>query len=200
MKSFTKISIALAMTVGMTTVAVAGDAKAPTPAPAKKEEPKKMEMPKPPQELADAAKQMSGTWKCAGKALMDPSKPTEMTDMKMTIKSSLDKSLGGWWVTSSMDAPMFKGMMHVTYDTSAKKFYSVMIDNMGGSQTMWSPGLKDGKMMWEGDARSSMPGMASMKVRETDDMTDAKAGMKMVGEMSMDGKTWMKAWEATCKK
>ena len=33
------------------------------------------------------------------------------------------------------------------------------------------------------------------------DMTDAKAGVKMWGEMSMDkGKTWKKVYEMTCKK
>jgi hypothetical protein len=31
-------------------------------------------------------------------------------------------------------------------------------------------------------------------------MTDPKAGMKMWGEMSMDGKTWTKVYEMTCKK
>jgi hypothetical protein len=200
MKSFTNISIALAMTVGFTAVAVAGDAKAPEAAKAPaKEAPKKMEMPKPAAEMADMSKMMLGTWKCTGKAMTDPSKPTEMADMKMTMKMTSDKNLGGFWVTGNMDSPMFKGVMYVTYDTNAKKFYSMMIDNMGGSQTMWSTGVKDNKMMWEGDGRG-MPGMASMKMRETHDMTDMKAGMKMTGEMSMDGKTWMKGWEATCKK
>lgn len=200
MKSFTNVSIAIAMTLGAASVAVAGDAKAPAPAPAaKKEEPKKMEMPKPPQEMADMSKVWLGTWKCTGKAVMDPSKPTEMTDMKMTMKFTSEKNLGGWWITGNMDSAMFKGMMHVTYDTNAKKFYSVMVDSMGASQTMWAAPAKD-KMMWEGDGRSSMPGMATMKLRETHDMTDMKTGMKMTGEMSMDGKTWMKGWEATCKK
>lgn len=204
MKSIKNISIALAMTAGLASVAVAGDAKAPdakAPAtPAKAEPAKKMEMPKAPQEIADMGKMMTGTWKCTGKAVTDPAKPTEMTDMKMTMKMAVDKTLGGWWVNGNMDSPMFKGMMHVTYDPTAKKFYSLMIDNAGGSQTMWSTGMKDNKMTWDGDMRSSMPGMTAMKVRETHDMTDAKAGYKMSGEMSADGKTWMKSWEATCKK
>ena len=206
MKSFMNVSIALAMTVGFASVAVAGDAKTPanpTPAKgdAKKAEPaKKMEMPKPAAELTEMSKSWVGTWKCTGKAMMDPTKPTEMADMKMTMKFVADKNLGGHWLTGTMDSPMFKGMMHVTYDSNAKKFYSVMVDNMGGSQTMWSAGVKENKMLWEGDARSSMPGMATAKVRETQDMTDMKAGLKMVGEMTMDGKNWMKGWEATCKK
>ena len=43
-------------------------------------------------------------------------------------------------------------------------------------------------------------GGAKMKVRETNDMTDMKAGLKLTGEYSMDGKTYAKMWEATCKK
>ena len=214
MKSFTNISIALALTVGFTSIAVAGDAKAPAPAPAKKEEakpadakkeapkkeaPKKMEPMKAPQELADMAKTMAGNWKCTGKAMMDPTKPTEMMDMKMTVKMATD--MGGWWMVSKMDAgAMFKGESYTTYDATAKKYVQFMRDSRGASETRTSMGMKDNKMIWEGDARSSMPEMAAMKVRETNDMSDPKAGVKMMGEYSKDGKTWMKVWEATCKK
>lgn len=209
MKSFTNISIALALTVGFTSIAVAGDAKAPAPTPAKKEEakpadakkdaPKKMEPMKAPAELAELAKTISGSWKCAGKAAMDPAKPTEMSDMKMTMKMKTD--MGGWWIVGSMDAgAMFKGEQYITYDPTAKKFISMMRDSMGGSEMSTSMGPKDNKVVWEGDARSSMPGMTAMKVRTTHDMSDMKAGVKMTGEFSMDGKTWMKGWEATCKK
>lgn len=194
----TNISIALALSLGLTSVAVAGDAKAPAPAaPAKKEEAKKMEAPKPPQELADMGKTMAGNWKCTGKAVMDPSKPTEMSDMKMSIKMAMD--MGGWWIKSTMDAgAMFKGEEYVTYDATAKKFVSIMRDSMGGSEMKTSMGVKDNKIVWEGESRSSM--MAAMKSRATSDMTDLKA-VKMMGEYSMDnGKNWMKAWEATCKK
>jgi len=201
MKSFTNVSIALAMTVGFASVAVAGDAKAPDAAKAPaKEAPKKMEMPKPAPEMVEMTKQWVGTWKCTGKAMMDPSKPTEMSDMKMTMKFAADKAMGGFWITGNMDSPMFKGMLHATYDATTKKFYSLMIDSWGGSQTMWSAGAKDNKMLWEGEARMPMPGMSAVKVRETHDMTDMKAGMKMKGEMTMDGKTWLTGWEATCKK
>jgi len=202
MKSFTNVSIALAL-AGFTSVALAQPAKkeeAKKPEPPKAEPAKKMEAPKPAPELVEMTKVWTGTWKCTGKAAMDPTKPTEMSDMKMTMKMAADKGMGGMWIVGNLDSPMFKGMMHVTYDAVAKKYYSIMVDSWGGSQTMWSAGAKDNKMMWEGDARMPMPGMSAVKMRETHDMTDMKAGMKMKGEMSMDGKTWMTGWEATCKK
>ncbi len=203
MKTFTQISISLALTLGLGSVALAGDAKtpAPAPAPAKKEAAPaaKMEPMKAPQELTDLGKMMAGTWKCTGKAAMDPKDMTKMVDMKMTMKMKLD--LGGWWMVGNMDSPMFKGAKYVTYDPTAKKWYSMMMDSMGGSETTTSMGMKDNKIVWEGDMRSPMPGMAAAKVRETHDMSDMKAGAKMTGEMSMDGgKTWMKGWESVCKK
>jgi len=218
MKSFTKISIALAMTVGFTTVAIAGDAKAPAPAPtpakkeepkkeepkkeeAKKEAPKKMEPMKAPAELTEMGKMVSGTWKCTGKAAMDPSDPSKMTDMKMTMKMSVDTAMGGWWIKGTMDAgAAFKGEEYVTYDPTTKKFVQFMRDSMGGSELKTSSGVKDNKVVFEGEARMPMPGMSAMKSRETHDMTDMKTGVKMMGEASMDGKTWIKVWEATCKK
>ena len=146
------------------------------------------------------AKTMVGSWKCTGKAAMDPSDMTKMMDTKMTMKMKTD--LNGWWIVGSMDGgPMFKGTMYVTYDPTAKKWVSMMVDSMGGSEMTTSMGMKDNKMVWEGEGRSSMPGHTSMKVRSTHDMSDAKAGVKMMGEMSMDGgKTWVKGWESTCKK
>ena len=206
MKNLTKLSFTFAMVVGLTGGALAGDPKtggAPAPtkektADAPKEAPKKMEPMKAPQELTDMAKHMAGTWKCTGKAAMDPSKPGEMADMKATMKFKSD--LGGWWINGTLDSAMFKGQMWITYDPMAKKYYQFMMDSMGGSETRTSTGTKDGKSVWEGDARSPMPGMGAAKARETDDMTDPKA-VKMTGEYSMDGgKTWVKGWETTCKK
>ncbi|MGE0868142.1 MAG: DUF1579 family protein [Kofleriaceae bacterium] len=196
MKSFTKIAITVAMTAGLSTSALAGDPKAGTTAaaPAKTEAAKKMEMPKAPQELIDAGKLMVGTWKCTGKGVMDPSNPTVMTDMKSTatFKQDLDK----WWVVGTVTTGPMKMTMYRTYDPVAKKWIQVGLDNMGGSDNMWSMGPKDGKVTWEGDCR--MMG-TSMKSRVTEQATAKQ--MTLVGEMSMDGgKTWMKSMEMTCKK
>lgn len=213
MKTITQVSITLAMTVGLTGSALAGDPKAGAPAQPKAPEakkaaegkkapeaPKKLEAPKPPQELADMAKQAAGTWKCTGKAAMDPSDMMKMSDMKMTMTMKLD--LDKWWIKGDMasagPAP-FKGTMYTTYDATAKKWIRVSVDNMGGSETATSMGPKDNKFVWEGDARSPMPGMTAMKTRTTEEVSAKET--KLLGEGSMDGgKTWVMAWEADCKK
>ena len=202
MKTMTKISIA-ALTLGLSSLAIAGDAKAPeAKAPAKKEEPKKMEAPKPGAEITEMSKMMVGNWKCTGKMWMDPSKPDQSMDMKMTMKMASD--MNGFWIKGSMDAgPMFKGEVTFAYDGGQKKFVNIVRDSMGAYEMKWSTGMKDNKMVWDGDAYmpAGMGGPGGkMKVRETNDMTDMKAGLKLTGEYSMDGKSYAKMWEATCKK
>ncbi|HEU0032811.1 MAG TPA: DUF1579 family protein [Kofleriaceae bacterium] len=163
------------------------------------------EMPKPPQELADAAKMEAGTWRCTGKAAMDPKNPTAMVDTKATITNKIDTNLGKWWMQTTMTAPMgkttYKFVANTTYNAAEKKWYRFMIDNMGGAEMATSSGPSADKktLVWEGDAMGQMTGMTHAKVKHTVDMSDPKA-VKMKGEMSMDGKTWMTGYEATCKK
>jgi hypothetical protein len=206
----TNILITTAMTFALTAGALAGDQKAgappqpatkeKAPAPEAKKAPEAMkapEMPKPPQELADMAKMMGGSWKCAGKVAMDPSDPTKMTDasMNLTFKLDMDK----WWLKGDMTGkagPMkMKGTMYTTYEPTSKKWRRFMVDNMGGSEIGWSTGMKDNKVVWEGE----MYGMMSGKTRMTEDVSNPKE-VKMKAEMSMDGKTWMTGWESTCKR
>jgi hypothetical protein len=204
MKTFTQTSITLAMMMGLTAGAIAGDPKAGAPAqPAKEKAPeaaKKMEMPKPPTEIAEMAKMAAGNWKCTGKAAMDPTDLTKMADMKMTMTMKLD--LGKWWIKGDMNATGgmgFKGTMYTTFDPLAKKWIRLMVDSMGGSETATSTGMKDNKVVWDGEARSPMPGMAAMKTRTTEQMSAKET--TLIGEGSMDGgKTWFKGWEASCKK
>jgi hypothetical protein len=193
MKTLTTISMTLAMLAG---VAMAGDPKAGAPAPPADKAPAAAEMPKPPAELGEVAKMMAGTWKCTGQAFMDMKDPTKGTDMKATITHKLD--LNNWWIQSSFSGSgkfPLKFTSFTTYDAGTKKWYRFGADNMGGARTVSSSGMKDNKMVWEGDARSPM---GTAKIRETEEMT--KDGMHVSGEMSMDGKTWGKTHDAICKK
>src|SRR5688572_1676609 len=83
----------------------------------KKEEPKKMEAPKPPAELDALLKMGGGTWKCTGKAAMDPANPANMTDMKggFTAKADLNKFFVkvDWNATTPMK---MNGIIYITYD------------------------------------------------------------------------------------
>ncbi len=165
-------------------------------------EPPKMEMPKPPAEVAAMAKAMAGTWKCTGKVAMDPANPANMTDTKGTWKATLD--LDKYWIkgewTSTAGKMKARGIVYMTYDTNAKKWYRHAMDTMGMGAMEWSTGLPagaaEGKMVWEGDHH--MMGMM-MKGRTTEEV--AAKSVTMTGEMSADGgKKWVTGMTMTCKK
>ena len=211
MNTTTHLTLTLAMTLGLAAPARAGDAKVPatptaaarkapgtTTAPATEPRAEKPAPPRPPQEIADYVKVMGGTWKCAGKAAMNPADMTVMTDVKMTLAMKLD--LDKWWIAGTLTSPApmkMRGQLFATYDPSMKKWYRTMVDTMGASESTWSDGLKDGKVVWLGEGRGM--GMGAFKIRTTETMVGPKE-VTMTGEMSMDGRTWMTGWTATCKK
>jgi len=210
MKTFSRVAIAMVgAMVGMTGLVSAqpkaADPKAAPkaadakPADPKAADPKAAGMPemKPPQELADMAKGASGTWHCKGQG-MDHS--MKMADMTGTFTMKLD--VDNWWMHGSFSSKMGKEPFHfesfTTFDPAAKKWKRVMVESGGGWSSGESAGLKDGKIDWELGMHSAM-GDAMFKDHE--DMTDAKAGVKMWGEFSPDkGKTWTKVYEMACKK
>jgi hypothetical protein len=173
---------------GAPAVPANNDAKIMAPTPA--------EMPKPPQELLDMGKATAGTWKCTGNVFMDMKDPTKGTPAAGSITMKLD--LNNWWVASSFAGSgklTLKFQMFTTYDAATKKWYRFGADNMGGHRVATSAGPKDGKILWEGDAVSPM---GAAKLRETEEPT--KDSLHTVGEISMDGKTWLKTHDVTCKK
>jgi uncharacterized protein DUF1579 len=193
MNKLSMIVIAMAALVG---VANAGDPKADTKAAAPKAAEPAMKMPEPPKEVGDVGKQMAGTWTCTGNVMGMDGKPSKMT-AKMTSKVDDSK----WWIVDNLDAsgPMkFKMQSFTTYDANAKKWRRVSVDNMGTSMVGTSDGMKDNKMEWTADTNGPM---GASQFRDKVDMTDAKAGVKMAGEMSMDkGKSWHPVYDMTCKK
>jgi hypothetical protein len=209
MNTFSRVAIAL---IGMTGLVAAqpkadpkaGDMKAAAKAPdakgnMKADDAKAGGMPemKPPAELADMAKMTAGTWHCKGQG-MDHS--MKMVDMTATMKMKLE--LTNWWVHGSFESKMGKEPFgfesFTTFDPASKKWKRVMVETGGGWSTGESAGLKDGKVDWDLTSHSAM---GEAMFRDHEDMTDAKAGVKMWGEFSADkGKTWTKVYEMACKK
>jgi hypothetical protein len=217
MTKFSKIAIAMVTMVGMAGVAMAGDPKAPAPAP--KADPKadaaktpapapadakaapKMEMPKPAPEIAEMAKGKTGTWKCDGTTMGMDMKEAKF---KGTMKSKSD--LDGFWIHDSFEgtagegktAMKFKMEAFTTFDAASKKWHSMSVMNDGGHMMGTSDGVKDNKMETVSD---TMGPMGSGQFKDHADMSDAKKGVHMWGEMTMDkGKTWNKVYDMMCKK
>jgi hypothetical protein len=197
MKTFSRVAIA-----ALTMVGIAGVANAQQKAPEKAPPPP---MPKtdkapmgmtPPAELDMMAKGAAGTWKCKGDEWDEKGAKGAMT-ATTTGKLDLDK----WWMVETMEAKgkmSFKMVSYTTYDPTSKKWRRLAVMNGGGQMIGTSDGMKDGKMTWNMDMMSPM---GAGQFRDYVDTTDAKAGMKVWGEMSMDkGKTWNKVYEMVCKK
>lgn len=198
MNKLTKIAMGTLTLVGIAGLASAGDSKTPaTGAPKATADAPKMDM-TPPKELTDMSKSMAGTWKCSGQAMGMDMKMGAMT-ATMTSKAEMN----GWWNHDSFDAKMGKDPFHfesyTTFDTKTKKFRQTMMEIGGGWSTGESAGMNAGKMDWDMTTHSAM--MGDGMFRDHVDMTDAKAGVKMWGEASMDGgKTWAKVYDMSCKK
>jgi hypothetical protein len=206
MKTISRVVIVLAGMTGFAAAQPKAEPKAADPKMPPKMEPKPAEPKpaggmaemKPPAEIAELAKATTGTWRCKGQGM--DMHTNKMADMSATMK--IKAELGGSWVHSSFESKMGKEPFgfesFTTFDPGSKKWKRVLVESGGGWSTGESAGLKDGKVDWEMASHSPMgDGM----FRDHEDVSDPKVGVKMWGEFSMDkGKTWMKVYEATCKK
>jgi hypothetical protein len=230
MNKFSRIAISVVSVVAMGGLAVAGDAKtdakagvgvsvdakaggakvdakagakvdAKTDAKVDAKAGAAMDMPKPPQELAEMAKTMTGSWKCKGQSLgMD----MKMADMTATMKSKSD--INGWWMHDSFDTMMGKMPFHfeayTTFDASAKTWRRVMVESGGGYSTGTGT-MGASKMDWDlatmEPMHNGMGGAGTFK--DHIDWSDAKVGVHAWGEMA-DPKTkaMLKIYDMTCKK
>jgi hypothetical protein len=200
----TKISWTMVSLLGMTgLVSAQGATKAPASKVADTKAEAPTEMPKPPAEIALAAKSKGGRWRCTGIAMGGPDMRTEM---KFTGTQTSKLELDGWWIHDAFNgtigtgktAMKFKMESYATYDGNTKKWRMISVMNDGGSMMGTSEGMKDGRMDITSEAYSMM-GTGTFK--EHIDMSDPKAGVKTWGEMSMDrGKTWNKVFEITCRR
>lgn len=199
MKKLSIVMVSLAGLVGVATAGSGSGAGSAAPAKDAKAADAGMWNMKAPTEIADMAKQMSGTWKCKGQSIGPDMK--SMVDMAGTFKGGKLES-DNWWIHDTFDSSMGKSKYHfdsyTTYDAGSKKWHRVMIETGGGYSTGDSAGMTGGKLDWE---LTSMSPMGTTTFRDHLDASDMKAGVKTWGEVTMDkGKTWTKVYEQTCKK
>jgi hypothetical protein len=152
--------------------------------------------PGPPKEMAQL-KAYQGSWVCHGNVPAGPYGPAR----KPTTSIKIDGDLDGMWlsgrigdVASKENPRPFKGVVHMAYDTTAKNFLMLWIDNTGGRATQTSPGWDGEKMVWLGDG--SMDGK---KITARDTFTRKGADLQHLGELQMDGK-WLVVQDEVCKR
>jgi hypothetical protein len=170
-------------------------------APPPKQAPAMPEM-KPPQEIADAAKLMVGSYKCKGNVMNpDGSSRPSLGSMKVSVE------LDGFYILVDMmeqktkeNPTPFKAHMFRTFDAAAKKWTNTMIAAApGGPMTETSTdAMGSGPVTWTG----TMEMMGQKMTERGHEEPDAKTkSVHLWGEVSMDGgKTFAKEYDLTCKK
>ncbi len=212
MKLVARTILSMSLAAGLCATAFAqtapAAAKQPAPAAAKQPAPKAAPaaaaapkaapvappaMPSAPAEVAAFAKS-AGNLRCTGVGYS----PAGEMKMVATIKNKLD--VDKWWIRTNFaetGGSKFKFEAFTTFDATSKKWTRLMVDNMGNHEVSTSDGVKDGKIQWTGTSTGSM---GVMPGRHYEDSTNPKE-IKMWGEYSMDkGKTFMKAYDVTCKR
>lgn len=140
--------------------------------------------------LADAARELSGTWTCNG-SIQGPGGASP-SDVRVEARLELDKAwLRTDFVTVSGEYP-YKFTSYRRFDSASRTWRNVILDNMGGSATSSST---DG-ITWVGESASPM---GRMKIHDTE-LLVSPGQMTMRGQYSMDGVSWSTGYDLTCKK
>jgi len=153
--------------------------------------------PKPAPELANL-KYFAGTWSCSGDSPAGPFGPAHKTQSTLTLKSDLD----GFWYDGMMTEAKtagnphpVRGMLHIGYDSAAKQYVQLWIDNFGSHAMQMSPG-------WQGDTIVYTGEQDVMGEKATAKDTLTKKGPNQFAhkfELTMKGETHTIVDE-TCKK
>jgi hypothetical protein len=153
--------------------------------------------PKPAAEL-DQLKYFEWTWKCAGKQPAGPFGPEH--DYKSSFK--MKKDVDNFWIgleyeqkKSKVHPVPIKAKGFVGWDSVAKKFVTIGVDNTGGWITESSTGWEGDKLVFSGDG--SMMGQ-KVSFRETYAKKSDKAFL-WTGEMKL-GKDFISVGTDDCKK
>lgn len=153
------------------------------------------EMPKPAPEMATLAF-FQGSWTCEGSMQPSPFGPGG----KMTSTARIHEDLGGFWQSGKIkgtmpNMPPFEGMFHTTYDTAAKQYVMLWVDNMGAWSRSTSKGWDGDRIVYEGEMQ-----MGDQKLMGRDTFAKGEAGsMKHSWEMQLEGK-WTPMGEEVCRK
>jgi len=159
-----------------------------------------------PTQLTAQAKKIKGTWTCKGDMMGPDGNPAYKTTF--TVKNKLD--LDSMYIRTDMAEAKskaakypFKFTSYTTYLEKDSKWHRFMMDNWGG----WAVGTSTGpdatnNVVWEMEMNGMM---GTSKFRDHEDApTDpklVKRGAKhMWGEMTTDGKTWVKVYDTNCMK
>ena len=185
-KRFVSTALLAVLVLSLFSLALAEDAKKPAAAGAMPAMPEGMPAMGPPKELAACADKI-GTWDVATEMRMDPNAAfmpsVGVCTFSMVVGGAAVQSV----YTSNMMGMPFEGMGLTTYHTGTAKWMTTWVDNMGGTMSVYTGGMKDGKMVMTGT--DMMMGQVWQTHITEGPVKDGKYDFQMEHSTD-DGKTW----------
>ncbi|WP_426746205.1 DUF1579 domain-containing protein [Myxococcus faecalis] len=140
--------------------------------------------------VSDAARELIGTWTCNG-SIHGPGGASP-SKVRFEARLELDKAwLRTDFVAVSGEYP-YKFTSYRTFDSTARTWRNVILDNMGGDATSSST---DG-VTWVGESTGPM---GRMKIQDTEHLV-SPGMLTLRGQYSMDGMSWNTGYDLTCEK
>ena len=152
--------------------------------------------PKPAAEMANL-KVFDGSWTCEGTASPGPMGPGGA--MKGAVTSQTD--FGGYWQSGTVKSTgggmpgTMEGRFHMTYDSGAKQYVLLWLDNTGAWSQSTSKGWEGDKMVFSGEMNW---GGQKMQTRDSF-VKSADGSLRHDWEAQLDGK-WTPLGTETCRK
>jgi hypothetical protein len=147
--------------------------------------------PAPHASLAESARVLAGTWRCSG-SLYGGDGTAGPSEAALHVGLDLDEAWLKAEIAISSGKHEYEFHSYRRFDTASSQWVNVIMDNMGGHAVSRST---DG-ITWTGESTGPMGAMA---IRDTEAIV-SPGEMKMLGQYSLDGKTWSTGYELSCKK
>jgi hypothetical protein len=155
--------------------------------------------PVPARDVTDLARTLKGSYACTG-TIANQGGGQRKTVARLKVSTDLDGAWIGFDLTEqpSDDAP-FPVRLHVdrTYCSDMRMWTSVMRDNSGGLEVTTSEHGSEESSTWLGGGHRDG---ARVTIRVHEQRDDHAGTLALRGEVSSDGRTFVKEYDLTCAK
>lgn len=153
----------------------------------------------PAQQVTQLATAVKGTYACTS-SVVEPSGRVRSATAKMKVATDLD----GYWISYDVtEAPAadnpYPAKLHIarTYAPDARLWTSIARDNAGRVEVTTTSDAAASDATWLGNTHRD----GARAIVRTRDERDAKSGtLRLLTEVSTDGKTYVKQYELSCNK
>jgi len=155
--------------------------------------------PQPAHEVTDLAKTLAGTYACTG-SFANQGGGLRKSSARMKVSTDLD----GAWISFDInervsDAAPFPVKLHMerTYCNDARAWTNVTRDNSGAIVMTTAEHGGDDTSTWTGTTHKDG---VTVQIRAQEERDDRAGAIRLMGEISTDGKAFAKQYDLSCTK